>query len=172
MERGTHAVKANAVIRVLEALSTAGVRFIVAGGLAVNVHGVIRLTHDIDLVVQLKRENIEKAFASLQGAGYRPSVPVVWESFADPDTRQRWIDEKAMKVLNFWSDTNWDTPVDVFVIEPFDFENEYEAAVKRSFAGMESIRFVSLPTLLEMKKAAGRAKDLSDIAELRLIADE
>ena len=41
------------------ALNDAGVRFLVAGGLAVNAHGYLRLTYDVDLVVQLDRENIQ-----------------------------------------------------------------------------------------------------------------
>lgn len=40
------------------ALSSAGVRFLVAGGLAVNAHGYMRITRDVDLVIQLAPDNI------------------------------------------------------------------------------------------------------------------
>jgi len=36
----------------------AGVRFLVAGGLAVNAHGYVRFTKDADLVIDLTAENI------------------------------------------------------------------------------------------------------------------
>jgi hypothetical protein len=43
----------------------------------------VRLTYDVDLVVQLAPENIKQAFAALAGIGFRPSVPVTGEQFAD-----------------------------------------------------------------------------------------
>ena len=41
------------------------VRYLVAGGLAVNVHGYLRFTKDVDLVVQLESDNIRRALAAL-----------------------------------------------------------------------------------------------------------
>ena len=61
---------------IVTALQDAGVRYLVAGGLAVNAHGYLRFTKDIDIVVQLVPENIERAFAALTSAGYKPSVPI------------------------------------------------------------------------------------------------
>lgn len=165
-------VKADSVRAILRALSEANVEFIVAGGLAVNAHGVMRLTHDVDLVIRLARENIHRTFEALEAIDYRPSVPVTWKEFADDDTRGGWIENKHMRVLNFWSDEHRETPVDVFVTEPFPFEAEYERAIKRSLVGMDDVRFVSLRTLIEMKETAGRHKDLGDVEDLRLLLDE
>jgi predicted nucleotidyltransferase len=47
-------VKLDSVRTVFQALDAAGVRFLVAGGLAVNVYGVHRFTKDIDLVIDLE----------------------------------------------------------------------------------------------------------------------
>jgi hypothetical protein len=44
-----------AIIRVLE---NAGVRYLVAGGLAVNAHGYLRFTQNMDLVIALDPANI------------------------------------------------------------------------------------------------------------------
>ena len=49
------------------ALRDARVRYLVAGGLAVNAHGYVRLTYDVDLVIQLEADNIRTAFAALAG---------------------------------------------------------------------------------------------------------
>lgn len=35
---------------VVGALNDAGVRYLIAGGLAVNAHGYLRFTHDVDLI--------------------------------------------------------------------------------------------------------------------------
>ena len=46
-------------------LNAAGVRYLVAGGLAVNAHGYVRLTQDVDLVVQLSRRDGRRGVAEM-----------------------------------------------------------------------------------------------------------
>jgi len=154
------------------ALEDAGVRYLVAGGLAVNAHGYLRLTQDVDLVIQLRPENVIPAFQALASLGYRPGVPVTAEQFADEAQRRRWISEMGMKVLNFHSDRHRETPLDVFVTEPFDFDGEYEAAPKQELAAGIFVRFVSIPTLIAMKEVANRPRDVDDIQHLRWIMEE
>lgn len=153
--------------QVAEALNAAGVPFILVGGLAVNAHGYGRATADLDLVVRLTPEHIRAAFAALASLSYAPRVPVTADGFADPVQRQRWVADKGMQVLNFHSDRHRETPVDIFVQEPFDFDYEYGRAVVEHVAEGVPVRIVSLDTLLQMKAAAGRPQDLADIAELR-----
>jgi hypothetical protein len=57
----------------VRALEDAHVRYLVAGGLAVNAHGLLRFTKDVDLVVQLDPENVERAYAALGGLGSSPN---------------------------------------------------------------------------------------------------
>lgn len=151
---------------VFSALDAAQVRYIVVGGLAVVLHGYSRTTYDLDLVIQLKPSNILTAFQALKPLGYRPLVPVTPEQFADPDIRQAWIEQKGMKVLNLWSDAHRDTNIDIFVMEPFDFDAEYERAHVQELIPGSKLRVASLDTLITMKRAAGRRKDLADIEEL------
>jgi hypothetical protein len=88
----------------------------------------LRFTRDVDVVLQLSPKNIASAFAALEKIGYRPTVPVTAADFADPVKRAAWARDKHMTVLNFWSGSHRDTPIDVFVREPFDFEAEYARA--------------------------------------------
>lgn len=156
---------------VFRALTQADVRFLVAGGLAVNVHGLPRMTLDIDLVVQLDPDNIARTFQALASAGYHPMVPISAEDFRNASTRTRWIREKNMHVLRFNSDEHWQTPVDVFVEEPFPFDAEYDGATIRELTGVGGIRVVSLSTLMRMKRQAGRPQDLADLDNLKLRMD-
>ena len=114
---------------IVKALDAGSVRYLVAGGLAVNAHGVLRFTKNLDVVVQLIPDNIARAFAALESLGYQPSVPVTLAQFSDEAQRQSWLEEKGMQVLQFWSDLHRETPIDVFVEEPFAFEEEYERAL-------------------------------------------
>ena len=149
----------------VSALQQAGVRYLIAGGLAVNAHGYLRFTKDVDVVVRLVPDNIERAFAVLEGLGYRPLVPVTAAQFADATTREGWVRDKGMQVLQFWSDVHRETPVDMFVQEPFDFEDEYRRSLAKPLGTIE-VRFVTIPTLIRMKLAAGRPQDRIDIEYL------
>lgn len=157
---------------IVRALNESQVRFIVAGGLAVNAHGFLRFTKDIDLILQLDAHNLRSAFGALSALGYRPMVPVTAEQFGDRELRSILIREKGMRVLQFWSDEHRETPVDVFVDEPFSFDEEYARAFVKELADAGPVHFVALPTLIEMKEAAGREQDRIDVEHLRLLLED
>ncbi|MEW5875473.1 MAG: nucleotidyl transferase AbiEii/AbiGii toxin family protein [Candidatus Zixiibacteriota bacterium] len=160
-------MKQDSLRSVMESLDREGVRFLVAGGLAVNAHGLLRVTADVDLIVQLAPDNIRKAFAALERLGYRPLVPVTVDGFADAKTREGWVRSKGMRVLQFFSDRHRSVTVDVFVEEPFVFDDEYDQSLQKELPDGIVVRFVSLRTLLRMKQEAGRPRDLQDIEELK-----
>jgi hypothetical protein len=151
----------------IAALEDGGVRYLVAGGLAVNAHGYLRFTKDVDVVVELVADNVERTFAALSSLGYKPSVPITAAQFADGTQRESWIRDKGMQVLQFWSDAHRETPIGVFVSEPFDFEEEYGRALVKPL-GSIGVRFVSIPTLIQMKERAGRPRDKVDVEHLRM----
>ena len=70
---------------ILSALNDANVRYLIVGGLAVVAHGYVRFTQDIDLVIQLERENVLRAMNALTAIGYRPLILVDAAQFAAPD---------------------------------------------------------------------------------------
>jgi predicted nucleotidyltransferase len=154
---------------IVRALNDAGVRFIVVGGLAVIAHGYGRVTQDVDLVIQLQPDAIANAFTALETLGYYPRVPITAAQFADAGLRAEWIREKGMRVLNFHSDAHRETPVDLFITEPFDFEEEYRAAMVQESSPGLAARILRLDSLLRMKAEAGRGQDLADIDELNLL---
>ena len=157
-------VRKENLVEVAEALARHEVRYLFAGGMAVLAHGYLRTTMDIDIVVGLSSGNILAAFKALESIGYRPRQPITAEQFADTELRESWRREKHMLVLQFWAD---DKPgVDVFVYEPFDFEAEFDQALVEKVDSVTDARFVSVETLLDMKRDAGRDKDLIDIEAL------
>jgi predicted nucleotidyltransferase len=162
-------MKLASVEAIARALETAGAPFLVVGGLAVVAHGYGRQTLDLDIVVRLQPDAVRAAFRALEDLGYRPRVPVTAEDFADPRQREEWIRDKGMTVLSFHSDRFRDTPVDVFVAEPFDFEEEHRLALVEEVAPGVPVRIVRLEALLKLKREAGRPQDLADVAELRLL---
>ncbi|MGH7935864.1 MAG: nucleotidyl transferase AbiEii/AbiGii toxin family protein [Chthoniobacterales bacterium] len=161
---------------ILRALNDASVRALVVDGLAVNAHGYLRFTKDADLAIELVPENIQRAFRALATLGYQPRVPITAAQFADPILRESWVREKGMKVLQFYSDAHRETPIDVFVIEPFNFEKEYPRAMSGAVELQDQspvvARYVAIPALIAMKQAVGRPQDLDDVQHLRWIQEE
>ena len=154
---------------IVRALNSAEVRFIVVGGIAVITHGYGRVTRDVDLVIQLQPNTIANAFSALQMLGYQPCVPITAAQFADAGLRAEWIRDKGMTDFKFHSDAHRETPVDLFITEPFDFEEEYRSALVQESAPGLPVRIVRLESLLRMKAEAGRGQDLADIDELNLL---
>lgn len=161
-------MRSDSFAAIARVLNQANVPYIVVGGLAVIAHGYGRPTQDVDLVIRLDPTSINNAFAALSTIGYLPRVPIKAADFADPLKRAEWIESKGMKVLNFFSDEHKETMLDVFIKEPFDFSLEYEAAVQDNANGIP-LRILRLPTLLQMKREAGRLQDLADVDRLTLL---
>src|SRR5437016_2011417 len=114
---------------ILATLNQANARYLIVGGLAVAAHGYGRLTIDLDLVVQLTPENVRNVIGGLETLGYKPIVPVIALDFAEPTKRQEWIEQKGMVVFSMRSEQHPQTPIDLFVSEPFDFDTEYDGAL-------------------------------------------
>lgn len=163
-------MKNSSLIAIIRALNSVEVPFIVVGGVAVIHHGYGRPTRDVDLVIRLDPWSVKNAFSALASIGYLPRVPITAEQFAEPTLRAAWRAEKGMLVLVFHSDAHVETPLDVFVSEPFPFEAEYANAHRIECAPETVMRVLRLPTLLSMKREAGRQKDLADIEELSLLS--
>jgi len=152
-------------LSVFAALQDAKVRYVLVGGLAVLLHGVDRLTADIDLVVDLAPAQASRAVDTLLGIGFKAGAPVDARQFADPATRTRWRDESGMLVLSFWDPENRRPTVDLFADYPMEFEALYRGSVLMPLTGT-AVRVASVDHLIEIKRAAGRPKDIEDAARL------
>jgi hypothetical protein len=156
---------------IMRALNAGHVRYLIVGGLAVAAHGYGRVTFDLDLVVQLQRDNVERAMKAFEALGFRPLVPVAARDFANPAIRESWIRDKGMVVFQLHSDRHPETRVDLFAAEPFDFDQEYDNALVGEIVPGLYIRFVRIETLIRMKEATGREKDREDVRQLRRLLE-
>lgn len=151
--------------RFFQALCNGGVEFILVGGTAANVHGSARLTQDVDIVYRRTRENAARLAAALEPVhpylrGAAPGLPFRF----DADT--------------IWRGLNFTLITDV---GPVDALGEiaggggYDALLRQTVvieAFGQRIRCLDLRKLIEVKRAAGRPKDLEAIAELEALLDE
>ena len=164
-------MKAASVRAIVDALNWAQARYLIVGGLAVVAHGYVRYTSDVDLVIALDPENVLRALRAMESLGFQPRIPVSLESFADAALRQQWMEEKGMVVFQLFSDAHVETPVDVFITMPFDFDLQWSRANWLMTAGGAKAPVVALDQLLAMKRAVARGQDLIDVEKLCKLRD-
>lgn len=70
-----------------------------------------------------------------------------------------------MQVLSLWNRARPGFELDIFVEEPFVFEEVWRRTSRVVLAD-HSIPVISVPDLIEMKRAAGRSRDLEDVEAL------
>ncbi len=150
---------------VVKALAAANVCYLIVGGVAVVLHGHLRTTLDLDLVIQLERENLDRALKVFTDLGFEPRVPVLLGAFADAQNREIWSREKNMVVFSLWHPGLAGFAVDLFLEEPFDFEAVYGRAVSVRLEEVTAT-VLSLDDLIAMKKSAARPQDLLDVDSL------
>ena len=149
-------------------LAAACARFVVVGGLALILHGLDRLTADVDLVIDLSTENVRDAVLALSNSGYRPMAPVNPSELADPARRHEWQTRRNMRVFSFWDSTNRRPTVDIMLDAIVPFDDLWSDSTTMAIGGHE-VHVASIPHLIRMKEVAGRPQDQSDIERLRTL---
>jgi hypothetical protein len=141
--------------RIVAALNAAGVCYIVVGGLAAGAHGVIRATRDLDLVPDGARQNMQALAQRLAalGAEHPVSGPLDADALARP---------VSFKLRTFYGD------VQVLNRMPGvpPFARLHADRIVVQLAADAAVPICSLEHLRAMKRAAGRPRDLLDLAEL------
>ncbi len=153
---------------VFRKLSDREVKYAVAGGVALVLHGVVRLTADLDLIVELSTENLKNFVTVMNDLGYKPKPPVSAEDFINPLNRKTWKEEKGMEVFSFFHPEMPMNLIDVFVNEPIGF-NEIESEIVIFKAKDIEIPVISKKHLKSLKRKANRPQDIADIEALEEI---
>ena len=162
----------SSVETIVRTLNDAGVRYLIAGGLAVVAHGHVRFTADLDLVLDLDPANLTRALAAFEAMGYRPRAPVPLAAFADETARAGWVREKGLTVFSLHSPEHAATEIDVFVEAPFEFSGAFARARRTTVAPGLEATFVGYDDLIAMKRRAGRPQDLLDVERLETLRRE
>jgi hypothetical protein len=141
--------------KILAAFEEEGVRYLVFGGVALNLHGLPRFTEDLDVFIEPTRENVEAVKRALR------------KVYDDPN-----IDEiSADDLLGDYPAVQYVPPEGTFHIdiltrlgEAFEF-----ADLEPDTTSLEGVlvRLVSPRTLWRMKRDTVRPKDRLDAEGLR-----
>jgi predicted nucleotidyltransferase len=153
---------------ILCALDDAGVKFVLVGGFAVQLHGFVRATIDLDVALAMDAANLERFIAVARRFGLEPAIPVPLESLADNAKIGQWHREKGMVAFALREPQIGGSVVDVIVRPEVPFDQLLERGVEVDLFGRK-IRIAAIDDLVTMKRAAGRPKDRIDIEALEKI---
>lgn len=156
------------IAELLQSLADANVRFVLVGGMAVQLHGFLRSTFDVDLVLAMDDSNLSRFIGVANQFGLVPVIPAPIDALRNAAQIEQWHREKGMLAFALREPQAGGGVVDVLVRPEVPFESLWAGAVTGELFGRE-VRIASIENLLLMKRAAGRPKDLLDIAALEKI---
>jgi hypothetical protein len=156
------------IAELLQSLSGESVQYVLVGGLAVQLHGYMRSTFDIDLVLAMNDGNLTRFIAVAKRYGLVPSIPVPIDTLRDANQIEQWHREKGMLAFALREPQIGGSVVDILVRPNVPFEQLMANAVAGELFA-QKIWIASIDDLITMKRIANRAKDQLDIAALEKI---
>lgn len=107
----------------LKALTSRKIRFVVAGGVAVVLHGIERTTMDLDIALEMTQENISRFREAMDEMGLKPLVPLPIDVLSDAGMVRMMVEEKQAIVFMLADPQMPLRKVDVFLTEDLSYEN-------------------------------------------------
>lgn len=152
---------------ILKAFQKQKVKYIIVGGIAVNLLGSMRGTADLDILVEMSDDNLRKIVKIMRSCGYRVKQSVDPLKIADKKIREDWIKNKNMKAFNFYKEDEL-KEVDIIIESPVSFEEAGDDPIRIKIGNL-ILPVISINNLIKMKKVTGRTVDKLDVKELRKI---
>lgn len=156
------------IAELLQSLSEGQVQCVLVGGLAVQLHGFMRSTFDVDLVLAMNDGNLARFIAVAKQYGLVPSIPVPIDSLRNAGQIEQWHREKGMLAFALREPQTGGGVVDILVRPEISFEQLMANAVAGELYGRK-VWIASIEDLIAMKRVANRAKDRLDIEALEKI---
>ena len=153
---------------ILIGLADHKVDFVVGGGVAAVLHGVERVTMDLDVAVRREPANVRRFLRAMKDLGLEPKMPVSPEILIDDANLRALQEQKGALVFSFRDPHDPIRVVDLFIKPELSYEALSPGSVSIDLRG-RGIRVVSKQRLLAIKQRIKppRPKDELDIAALR-----
>lgn len=140
-------------LKIIDALNEYKVDYVIIGGYAVILHGYLRATEDIDIVLKMTQENIVRFQEAL------------FSIYNDSEIKEISFKElKKYPVIRYGTEDNFYLDIIAKIGERFSFDN-IEIVAKK--INNTRIKFASAKSLYEMKKYTYREKDKIDLLFLK-----
>ncbi len=153
------------ILDVAKKLNSKNIHFAVVGGFAVALHGVVRGTIDLDIILNIEKANFVKFELAARELGLVSKLPVSAEQVFN--FRKEYIEEKNLVAWSFFHPKDPLQVLDVIITE--DLKKQKVKHIK--YMGVD-IKVLDIDPLIKMKEKSGRPQDLEDVAALKRLAHE
>lgn len=151
---------------VFEEFQKKNIKYIIVGGIAANLLGLVRATADLDILIDIEEDNLVKADSTLRSLGYKIKQPIDIKKLGKISLAVL-IKKKNLKALNYYKIGEL-KEVDIIVDSPVSFEQAKRKAKKIIVNGLK-LPVISIDDLITMKVKTGRAVDKFDVKELKKV---
>ncbi|PIR26895.1 MAG: hypothetical protein COV43_00075 [Deltaproteobacteria bacterium CG11_big_fil_rev_8_21_14_0_20_42_23] len=150
------------LLRITEALKKKKIDYALVGGYALSLHGAVRGTIDVDIVIRSSKKDYVALEKALLAFGLAPKLPVDAQQIFD--FREEYIKNKNLVAWSFYNPKN---PIELLdIIITHDLQKM--KTEKIHFQNHE-VKVASISELISMKKKSGRTQDKEDIKALESI---
>lgn len=146
--------------KLLAALADGEVRFLLVGGLAVALNGYVRLTEDVDILLDGEEENVRRLIAVLAVFGEGHGGRMHPSDITPEPGAVRIVEETENCQLDIFS-----------VMSGLTYGDLIEGARETEVAG-RIVRFASKSQLIRFKSDSVREKDQIDVMALRRLTED
>ncbi|MGM0608767.1 MAG: DUF6036 family nucleotidyltransferase [Candidatus Muiribacteriota bacterium] len=157
-------------LEILKELYENKIKYLIVGGLAVNLHNVPRMTNDIDIIISTDKKNVDTLCDLLEEMNFIPRIPVNPKDISNSKTITEWKELRNLKALSFFNKKFSYKEIDILLIHPLNFDVAYKKKDVRIINKIP-VNLVNIDDLIIMKEYSGRKQDINDIKLLKQIKD-
>jgi hypothetical protein len=156
--------------QIFEDFKKQDIRYLICGGLAVNLYGIPRMTADIDLLLDMEYTNLRRFEICMINRLYQSQLPFKIELLSSQNDRVKLIKEKNLIAYSYYNQQANVMNMDVLIDVPIVFAEMWERKEVRK-VGQTSINIVNIEDLIKLKQYSNRKQDQDDIYLLSQIKD-
>lgn len=144
------------------------VKYLLCGGLAVNIYGIPRMTADIDIILDFSLDNVTRFEKVIKQFNYQSVLPFAIHSLVDLSFKKAMVGEKNLIAYSYSNTQANRMAMDVLVDVPVMFAALWGNRTIRKLGEVE-IQMVSIEDLITLKKYSNRKQDQEDVILLSKI---
>ncbi|MBI3519323.1 MAG: nucleotidyl transferase AbiEii/AbiGii toxin family protein [Bacteroidetes bacterium] len=148
--------------KIFNVLNQYNVKYLVCGGLAVNIYGIPRMTADIDLLLDFDEANILNFENATKQLLFQSVIPLSINEFVKKEDRIKIKQERNLIAYSYFNSLAGYMNLDVLLDVPIEFDILWRNKTER-LLGHTVIYLVSVEDLIELKRYANRIQDQNDI---------
>ncbi len=147
------------LLTLIRALERQKLAYALVGGYAVSLHGAVRGTLDVDIVIPHTKKSFVATEETLASIGLRPRLPLRAEEVFS--FREEYIQNRNLTAWGFQNPGDLSQLVDVIITHDLRKMKTLRKKVKNT-----AVSLISIDDLIQMKRDSGRPQDLADVEAL------